>query len=210
MTERFSTGVLLFPGFETLDVMGPLEMFGWRENPFDLVMAAQTPDPVASAQGQRICIDATIDDPRQYDILLVPGGRGTRTEVDNTELTGWIARQAAGATYVTSVCTGTALLARAGIIDGIRATSNKNAFQWVMEQGPGVEWVYHARWVRDGRFYTSSGVSAGMDMSLALIADLCGDAVAERTAQGTEYIWNRDPGQDPFARDPALSGTGKS
>lgn len=201
MMKNFSVAVLLFPDFETLDVMGPLEMLGWRENPYELVMVGETDAPVKSAQGQRICVDTTINDARQFDILLVPGGRGTRVEVDNPLLLRWIARQAPEASYVTSVCTGSALLARAGVLNGRRATSNKNAFDWVRAQGREVDWVYRARWIEDDRFFTSSGVSAGMDMTLALIARTAGDAIAEDTARGTEYIWNRDPNHDPFARD---------
>src|SRR5574338_457732 len=103
-------------------------------------------------------------------VLFVPGGMGTRREVDNPVLLGWLERRAAGATHVTSVCTGAALLARAGLLDGHRATSNKRSWDWVVSQGPRVDWVRRARWVQDGRLWTSSGVSAGIDMTLQLIA----------------------------------------
>ena len=108
--------------------------------------------------------------------------------------------QSANAEYVTSVCTGSALLAKAGILDGIRATTNKMAFEWASAQSSKVIWEKQARWVEDGKFFTSSGVSAGMDMSLAVIAKLLGHEVAEQAATWAEYDWHRDAGWDPFAK----------
>ena len=107
--------------------------------------------------------------------------------------------RAADAEIVASVCTGSAILAKAGLLDGRPATSNKQAFTWVKKQGPKVEWVKQARWVEDGKFYTSSGVSAGIDMSLAVIARILGIDVSESLALATEYEWHRDSSWDPFA-----------
>ncbi len=104
---------------------------------------------------------------------------------------------------MTSVCTGSAALAAAGLLDGYRATSNKRAFGWVTQHGPGVEWVPEARWVQDRDRWTSSGVAAGMDMAVALIASLLGDEVAESVAARVELEPHRDPAWDPFA---ALNG----
>ena len=101
---------------------------------------------------------------------------------------------------VTSVCTGAAILARAGVLDGRRATGNKAFFQWVADQGPRVSWVREARWVVDGKFATSSGVSAGIDMALDLIARTAGTETAENLARAMEYEWHRDAGWDPFAK----------
>jgi transcriptional regulator GlxA family with amidase domain len=98
-----------------------------------------------------------------------------------------------------SVCTGSGLLAAAGLLDGHRATSNKRSFAWACQQGPAVEWVAKARWVEDRNRWTSSGVAAGMDMALALIARLHGDGTATAIANGVELEWHRDPGWDPFA-----------
>ena len=92
-----------------------------------------------------------------------------------------------------------ALLAKAGLLDGLQATTNKAAFDWVAGQGPNVKWVKKARWVRDGAYFTSSGVSAGMDMSLAAIAHLLGKETAEQVAIWAEYDWHQDPDWDPFA-----------
>ena len=200
-------GVLLFPGFELLDVFGPLEVFGhavMREHYRTLLVAAEA-GPVASSHGPRALADHGFADCPALDVLLVPGGMGTRREVDNDALIGWIRTRAAAAELVTSVCTGAALLARAGVLDGKRATTNKRAFEWVVSQGPAVEWVPRARWVEDGRLVTSSGVSAGIDMALAVVARHTGEALSEQVAQLIEYRAERDADADPFA---AIYGLG--
>lgn len=84
-------------------------------------------------------------------------------------------------------------------MDGLKATSNKKALEWVMSVSDQVDWIRHARWVRDGKFYTSSGVSAGMDMALGFVSDLYGVQKAEQIAGDIEYIWNRNQNADPFA-----------
>jgi transcriptional regulator GlxA family with amidase domain len=132
-------------------------------------------------------------------MILVPGGFGTRKGVDNLLFRSWIAERSASADLVMSVCTGAAMLARAGVLDGRRATSNKLAFQWVETQGPRVKWVKKARWVEDGKFFTSAGVSAGIDMSLAVVAKIAGAELAAEAAKQMEYEWHRDAEWDPFA-----------
>ena len=133
-------------------------------------------------------------------MLLIPGGPGTRTELANPAVLDWLKTASAKAEITMSVCTGSVLLARAGLLDGRRATSNKMSFAWVQEQGPDVDWVAEARWVEDGRLFTSSGVSAGMDMSLAVIARLLDRAAADKVAQIAEYEWHDDAARDPFAQ----------
>ncbi len=117
--------------------------------------------------------------------------------VENGVVTGLAKSQAE---IVTSVCTGAALLAKAGLLDGRRATTNKRSFKWVADQGPKVAWVKEARWVDDGKFSTSSGVSAGIDMALSVIARIADAETAARIAVQMEYEWHRDAGWDPFAR----------
>lgn len=190
-------GAVIFPGFELLDLFGPLEMFGMLEDTPDIRMVAATAEPVKSRQGP-----ASMHSPMgaAFDLLLVPGGPGTRPGVEDAGLIGWLGEAADSSALVTTVCTGSALLARTGRLDGVAATSNKAAFAWVMAQGPKVDWKPAARWVEDGKFMTSSGVSAGMDMALAAIQRLYGAAEAERIATRTEYDWKRDPSWDPFAK----------
>jgi putative intracellular protease/amidase len=201
-----TVGTLLFPGFELLDVFGPLEMFGGLPEDYRLVTMAEQAGAVASNQGPKAIADVALFDVMPLDILLIPGGRGTRREVDNVPLINWLRSEAEVAAVVASVCTGSALLARTGLLDGRKATSNKAALPWVMQQGPKVLWQRRARWVTDGKYYSSSGVSAGIDMALALIADLNGPPKARAAAERTEYRWASDPGDDPFADLYDLSG----
>jgi transcriptional regulator GlxA family with amidase domain len=200
--RRRTLGVLLFPGFELLDVFGPLEAFGIRpaRDHFEAVLVAERTGPVESAQGPKALAEAALDDSRRLDLILVPGGIGTRKAVNDSALCDWIGRRAADAELVMSVCTGAAMLARAGVLDGRRATTNKVAFEWVLGQGPRVEWVKEARWVEDGKFYTSSGVSAGIDMALTAIVKLTSRELAEQIAVLMEYDWHRDASWDPFAK----------
>jgi transcriptional regulator GlxA family with amidase domain len=197
-----TVGVVLFPGFEVLDVFGPVEAFAHRllHDHFRVVTVAERPGPVASAQGQRAVADHGFADCPTLDLVLVPGGMGTRREVDNAALLAWLAERTAAAEITTAVCTGAALLARAGLLDGRRATTNKRSFAWVASQGPRVEWVREARWVDDGDRVTSSGVSAGIDMALHVIARLVGTDLAEEVATHIEHRWQRDPADDPFAK----------
>jgi transcriptional regulator GlxA family with amidase domain len=200
MSDRaLSVGVVLFPDFEVLDVFGPVEVLGFFKDTFRVVMIGPAAGPVPSSQGPRCVADHGLDDAPPLDMLLVPGGMGTRREVDNPVLLGWLERRAAAATHVTSVCTGAALLARAGLLDGHRATSNKRSWDWVVSQGPRVDWIRRARWVQDGRLWTSSGVSAGIDMTLQLVATHVGQDAAEAAAWRIEHAWHRDASYDPFA-----------
>ncbi len=193
-------GALIFPGFEPLDRYGPLEMFGLLSKDFELTLVAEHQGPVKSNPYVESVAETSFDNSPDFDVILVPGGPGTRREVDNTAILDWIAGASERAEYCLSVCTGSALLARAGVLDGVRATTNKAAFSWVAEQGPNVEWIKQARWVEDGKFFTSSGVSAGMDMALGAIAHMHGTEKAEEVATFAEYSWHRDKDDDPFAR----------
>jgi transcriptional regulator GlxA family with amidase domain len=201
-TSSRTVGVLLFEGFELLDVFGPCEAYGIRDldGAFRIAMVAEKAGPIASAQGPRAVAEFGFDDCPRLDLMLVPGGIGTRREVYRTSTVLWLRDRAAQAELVTSVCTGAALLASAGLLDGLRATTNKRSFAWVQSQGPKVDWVRQARWVEDGKFATSSGVSAGIDMVLAIIARLVNVESAEKAAVSMEYDWHRDAGWDPFAK----------
>ena len=199
-TRTRTLGTVLFPNFELLDVFGPLEMFGNLPGVVEITIIAERKGPVRSAQGPQVMADHGFDDCPPLDLLLVPGGMGTRTEVDNRVLIDWLRARTADVEMAMTVCSGTALLARAGVLDGRRATTNKMFFAEVTEQGPKVQWVKEARWVEDGKFATSSGVSAGTDMALAVIKRLLGPEVSENLAVATEYDWHRDAGWDPFAK----------
>jgi transcriptional regulator GlxA family with amidase domain len=199
MTKERTVGVVLYPGFESLDVYGPVEAFGSVPGLFRVVTVAERAGPVPSAQGPRTLADHGFADAPRLDVIVVPGGIGTNDQVGNSVLLDWLAQRAREAEVVTSVCTGSWLLAAAGLLDGLRATSNKMFFAGAREHGKGVEWIPKARWVEDGKFVTSSGVSAGTDMALHVVARLAGAEVAENIARAMEWTWTKDPADDPFA-----------
>ena len=196
---------LLFPGFEPLDLYGPLEMFGLMPEAFAIATAATSAGRVAASRGVSGWADGPLPGTSETDLLLVPGGPGVPDAMADARLTDWIAAKAAAAELTMSVCTGSLLLERSGVLDGRRATSNKASFNWVVDHAPDISWVPQARWVEDGPVVTSSGVSAGMDMALAVIARLHGRPAAERVARIAEYEWHDDPDRDLFA---AVHGVG--
>jgi putative intracellular protease/amidase len=191
---------LVFPGFQTLDFFGPMEMLGDPKYEIQIITVAQKNAPVASRHGQRIVPDKTIAEGCDYDLLLIPGGDAALEECTNAEMIEWIRNVSQSAERVMAVCTGTIVLGMTGLLDGRRATTNKQDFTSTIHLAPKVDWVKEARWVEDGKYFTSSGVSAGMDMALAVLADLYGLAKADETAIGTEYSWNQNPDEDPFAK----------
>lgn len=197
-------GALIFPGFELLDLFGPLEMLGLLKDDFALQLVAETSEPVSSNQRVRANPDVTFKSADQFDVLFVPGGMGTRREVNNPALLDWIRTASESAEYVLSVCTGSLLLAGADLLDGRRATTNKAAFAKIADQYPKVDWVRQARWVEDEKFITSSGVSAGMDMALGAIGLMHDHETAEKVAFWSEYNWHKDKNWDPFAKTHGL------
>lgn len=196
--KRKTLGIVLFPGFETLDVFGPVQMWG-RLPDHEVVAISERSGLIASSQGIQTHTTYSFADAPELAILMVPGGLGARREVDNTAMTEFLRRQDQATDYTTSVCTGAALLARAGVLDGRKATTNKKAWDWATSQGPNTIWQPSARWVVDGKYVTSSGVSAGTDMALGLVELIYGRKRAENVATEAEYVWNAVPDEDPFA-----------
>jgi len=194
-----TVGIVIFPGFELLDVFGPAEMFGALPDKIKLVFIGTTSDSIRSNQGVSIKVNTDITHAPHVDILLIPGGQGVRTEIANQILIQWLKNTASDSQYVLSVCTGSALLAKTGLLDNHRATSNKSVFEWVVNQGTKVNWVRKARWVEDGKFITSSGVSAGIDMSLFFIKKLYGPKVVREVENYTEYTYKDDALDDKFS-----------
>lgn len=190
--------VVLFDGFELLDVFGPVELLSVLPDQFRITMVAAEASLVASSQGTRVEATGALD-ASSPDIILVPGGIGSRALVDDNSYLERLRNHAAGADLVTSVCTGSAVLAAAGLLDGYRATSNKRSFDWVAQQGNSVTWERRARWVQDRDRWTSSGVAAGIDMTAALIADLFDADLAHHAAEVIEYEPQTDADNDPFA-----------
>ena len=188
---------LLFPGYQTLDLMGPVELLS-RLPAVQLHFVSHSGGLIDSAQGFAVATDK-LDGLRSGSILLVPGGMATRTLVADAAFIAALADWAAQSAWCLTVCTGAALLAATGLLDELPATSNKAAFAWVRDAFPQVQWQGKARWVRANRFYTASGVSAGMDMALGFIADQYGVDTATAIANRCEYRWQGNPAQDEFA-----------
>ncbi|KAI0097985.1 class I glutamine amidotransferase-like protein [Nemania sp. FL0031] len=201
-------GVVLFPGFQALDVFGPLDVLNnlSRTTPLEFVTLAATLDPVSTKIeapgriGQSVVPTHTFADcPDDLEVLLVPGGLGSRDDAITAPIVEFLKRIFPKLRYLLTVCTGSAIVAMSGLLDGKRATSNKRSWDWVVSQGPAVNWVRRARWVVDENIWTSSGVSAGIDLTFAFIADQYGEETAKRLADIAEYVRNTNASDDPFA-----------
>lgn len=191
--------VVVFDGFEPLDVFGPFDVFTHTDAVGVRIFSLDGPGATVSEGGARVeALGPEEIDPR--GVLLIPGGSGTRALVGDGRWLSSLRRLAAQSSQVLTVCTGSALLAAAGALDGRRATSNDLAFDWVVGTGERVDWIKEARWVVDGKFRTSSGISAGIDMALDYVEDTCGPEAADKVSAQMEYIRNRESGYDPFAR----------
>ncbi|MCH1781937.1 DJ-1/PfpI family protein [Psychrobacter glaciei] len=189
---------LLFDDFETLDLFGPIEMFGCLPEHYRLQFASLSGGIIHSKHGVAMQTVTVTELAYQTDIVLMVGGMGTRQQINHRPFLQALTTLVEHADWALSVCTGSALLAKAGVLDGKRATSNKLSWQWVITQSDKVDWVEQARWVIDGKFYTSSGVSAGMDMALGFIADRHDIETARQIANYTEYRWQENSDTDDF------------
>jgi transcriptional regulator GlxA family with amidase domain len=203
--ESRRISVVLFEGFELLDVFGPVELFTLVPGQLAVEFVGPQAGPVASSHGVQVCAAVSRDVAASPDIVLVPGGQGTRRLVRDQDFLSWLRAWAAPASLVTSVCTGSAVLAAAGLLDGYRATSNKASFGWVREQGKNVDWIARARWVEDRDRWTSSGIAAGMDMAAALLTTLLGEETAQRVTTRAELEVHTDASWDPFAEAHGLA-----
>ena len=201
--DRWNVGILIFDGVEVLDFAGPFEVFSRTRlvpglesrrsddsAPFRVFTVAPAKDVITATGGLRVVPDHGFDDAPRIDLLVVPGGFGVRPLLEDERALGWIRRTSAGARKVTSVCTGSLLLARAGLLEGRRATTHWSALERLAELGHGVHVDRDSRWVDDG-ILTSAGVAAGIDMAFHVVETLHGAAVAEETARYIEY---RRPG----------------
>ena len=195
----------VFPGFQTLDLFGPLEILGDSSVDIDVSIVAETLETVPSVHGHGLTVDRSIDHESAYDYLLIPGGDAALNAAKNPAVLHWLRTTATPANLIMTVCTGSILLAATGLLDGRRATTNKQDFRATTPLRPQVTWVPRARWVEDGPFFTSSGVSAGIDMALAALEHIFDRQTAENVALGTEYEWHDDAQWDPFAERAGLT-----
>ncbi|KAF7425988.1 hypothetical protein PC9H_008350 [Pleurotus ostreatus] len=209
--------VCLFDQVTALDYQGPIEILGFLDpnnvkpdvpTPsylLEITYLARTLEPIKATAGPRALADRTYDevgDGEQFDLILVPGGQGARPEKVPSSLLEFLKRQAPGAKHVLSVCTGSWILARAGLLQGKKATTNKSVFKAVVENihGYGIDWIPKARFVvnDDKKIWTSSGVTAGMDMANAFLEYLVGKEAALRI-RGIVELSAKEEGDDEFA-----------
>jgi transcriptional regulator GlxA family with amidase domain len=202
--DRLSVGILIFDGVEVLDFAGPFEVFSRtrlvpgvqsrrseESAPFHVFTVAESTDPVTATAGLRVLPHHDFAGAPAIDLLIVPGGFGTRALLESAPVLGWIRDRAAAARQVASVCTGSLLLARAGLLAGRRATTHWGALDLLASLDPTLTVERDVRVVFDG-VVSSAGVAAGMDMSLAIVELLHGTAVAEETAAYIEYPWSAE------------------
>src|SRR6266702_994343 len=193
--KKLNTAILIFDDVEVLDFAGPFEVFSVKTelNDYSLLnvfTVAREKAPVTARNGLSVNPDYSIDDAPQADILIIPGGRGTRPLLLQQDILAWILRSAHNADKVLSVCTGALLLAKVGLLDGIKSTTHHGAFDTLAEIAPDTEIVRDARFVDSGKVITSAGISAGIDMSLYVMELLYGEKTARQTAAYMEYRSN--------------------
>ena len=186
--------IFLFDDVEVLDFAGPFEVFGVTglrsgPAPFRVETVGLTRGTVRARGGLEVQPSLSIEDASRCDVLVLPGGLGTRREMHNAIVLEWVRRQVASAEVVLSVCTGALLLARAGLLADLEATTHHVAFDELTEASPSTNVLRGKRMVDNGRIITSAGISAGIDASLHVVARLLGHAVAAETAEYMEYDW---------------------
>jgi transcriptional regulator GlxA family with amidase domain len=185
----FTTGILLFDDVEELDFAGPWEVLtsaAALEKADRVVTIAEKPGPVRCAKGLRVLPDHSFADAPRLDVVLVPGGQGTRREVSNPVLIDWLRKAGEGCRWVTSVCTGTLLLHEAGFARGRRVTTHWGFVETLRQRGD-VTVLEKVRFVRDGNLVTAAGVSAGIDMALWLVGQLHTPELARTVQRYIQY-----------------------
>jgi len=186
----FTIGIVLYPGAEELDWAGPWEVFSMATASLEdarVVTIAQTMEPVRSFNGLRVLPDCNFENAPPLDVIVVPGGIGSREEAENPELLGWLAKASESCGWVASVCTGSLLLHAAGIVRGRRITTHWGFIEPLRKRAPDATVLEKVRYVRDGNLVTAAGVSAGIDMSLWLVGQIWDVERARATQRMMEY-----------------------
>lgn len=197
-----TVGILIFDNVEVLDVAGPFEVFSvtrlneqrrFKElSPFKVILIAEKADQITAIGGLRLIPNFTIDNCPELDLLMVPGGWGTRREVNNTTLIKWISKKASNTPLTASVCTGSSLLGKAGLLDGRDATTHWKAFDFLQESAPKVHIVKNVLFTLEEPIFTSAGVAAGIDLALCIASHFFGTEIGKATARHMEYPYPKN------------------
>ncbi|MGG3366046.1 MULTISPECIES: DJ-1/PfpI family protein [Bacillus cereus group] len=192
MMNKWSVGIFLFNDVEVLDFAGPFEVFSitkvHEEKPFTVYTVSQNGEMITARNGLKVKPDYSIEDLPPVDILIIPGGKGAReNEVKNDIIINWVRQQMKEVKLMTSVCTGALLLAKAGLLEGLKATTHWASIQTLKKDFPNVEVMENMKFVDEGHIITSAGISAGINMSFHIVKNLLGVEIAEETAKNMEY-----------------------
>jgi transcriptional regulator GlxA family with amidase domain len=197
-----TVGILIFNEVEVLDVAGPFEVFSVTRlneerrqiepSPFRVLLLGEKIDQVLAIGGLRLTPDVTFHNCPGLDLLIVPGGWGTRKEIRNVNLLNWIANRAANTKLTTSVCTGAGLLGRAGLLDGQEATTHWRTFDFLQEAAPKAKIRKDVRFTLVEPIFTSAGISAGIDLALRIVSHFFGTEIGMATARQMEYPYPRN------------------
>jgi transcriptional regulator GlxA family with amidase domain len=192
MAATRNLAILIFDEVEVLDFCGPFEVFSVARNftdppAFNVLTVAAKAGPILARNGLSVNPNHRLEDCPRPDVLLVPGGQGTRKEMHHQALIDWIKARSEEAELVLSVCTGALLLAKAGLLDGLESTTHHGAIDLLRQIAPRTVVRTDRRFVDNGKIICSAGIAAGIDMSLHVVTRLLGEEVASRTAEQMEY-----------------------
>jgi len=190
-------GILIFDDVEILDVAGPFEVFAvtrlneeqrlQQSSPFKVYLISEINKQITAIGGLRLTPDMTITECPELDLLIIPGGWGTRKESKNKILVNWIGNQFTNDRLIASVCTGSSLLGKAGLLDGRDATTHWRAFDFLQESAPKARILKNVRFTLIEPIFTSAGVSAGIDLALRIVSHFFGTEIGQATARHMEY-----------------------
>ncbi|MGH1041003.1 AraC family transcriptional regulator [Bacillus wiedmannii] len=192
MMNKWSVGIFLFDDVEVLDFAGPFEVFSvtevHEEKAFTVYTVSQNGEMITARNGLKVKPDYSIENLPPVDILIIPGGLGVReNEVKNDIIINWVRQQMKEVKLMTSVCTGALLLAKAGLLEGLKATTHWASIQTFKNDFPNVEVMENVKFVDEGHIITSAGISAGINMSFHIVKNLLGVEIVEETAKSMEY-----------------------
>lgn len=195
--EKTRIGIVVFDNVEVLDFCGPFEVFSvtrldedvryQTSSPFEILLVSEHDEAVCTTGGMKVLPNCTFSNCAPLNVLIVPGGLGARVEIDNPVILDWICKRATEVQTLASVCTGAMLLGKAGLLSGLCTTTHWRYLDWMTESFPEVKVNYSKHFIRDGNVYTSAGISAGIDMSLMIVADYFGGEISRATAKYMEY-----------------------